>query len=120
MAIWSFEKDPVEWPDDLKKSKAQAELILRTIKEAGLPLSSASIALKTGYKESGVRTVLYALQKQTHSVRLISLEDRKTANVEDLLKFDSIQRWLRALKNGPGRKTDLYNMNRYMEYVRSK
>ena len=56
--------------------------------------------------------------QQAGAVKMIALEDRRNIDLDSLLQFESVKRRVRNLKEGPRRKSALYNFQRFLNYLR--
>ena len=113
MATWAFVEEK-----NIGTHPKQVSSILQVMKQSKLELSMAEICAKTSYAPSGVRSLLYKLQR-AGAVRMVALDDRRTVDLDSLVQFESVKRWIRNLKEGPGRKSALYNFHRFLNYVRA-
>lgn len=109
----------VEVPPGLFRCRREADAVLTVLKASDGPLDLGEISRQAGYSVSGVRSMLYLLQKHTGAVRLVALDDRRRVNLDGLSQYESVRRWLRNLREGPGRRSALYLFARFMNYLTS-
>ena len=92
--------------------------IIDTLKTAGTPLEFDEICSRLGYAKSGVRSVLYRLQKETGSIQAIVLDDKHTLDLDEILRYQAVKDWSNGLKAGPSREVALYIFYRFWQYVK--
>ena len=110
LASWAYVSG-----QDIGISKSEVDSILDVLNKSGT-LTSEEICQRTNYTPNGVKPLPYKL-KQAGAVKMIATEERRV-DLQSLLGFASVKRWIQELKDGPSSKTALFNFARFMAYVK--
>src|SRR5579864_1342015 len=118
MAIWELVKQPtnLDFPG-LKNRRLMVQEVL-SVFEKSSPLRSEEIVQKTHYSKSSINTTLYLMQKFTGSVKILEHDPRKTKDVDSILKYPSVKKWLSELKKGDYVKGSKYTFFEFISYFR--
>ncbi len=109
----------MEIPPKLKNSALMARKIIDVLRQAGTPLPIEEISSRSGYAQSGVRSILYRLQKEIGCVQMLVPDDKHILDLDEILQFQSVKDWCDALKDGSSREVSLYVFYRFWQYAKS-
>jgi hypothetical protein len=97
-----------------------ARKLICVLKQAGTPLPVEEICSQLSYAKSGVRSVLYRLQKETGSVQVVVQDDKHTLDLDEILQFQTVKDWSDGLKEGSSRDVGLYIFYRFWQYAKTR
>jgi biotin operon repressor len=113
--VWQFVKRPDYPKEGSVKSKAVLDNLVGLLEENGKPVGLEELRQLTGYSRDTVRPTLYHLQKHYQAVKLVEVRGRKVVDLDAVMKFPSVRKWISELKPGDSQRDSKYRFCKVLQ-----